>query len=104
MSEAAYRDVGQHEIVRSRSGFVLWVIEHHRISERAAKRVEDGLRHLQRAYTDEELLNGDLEALVLDFVAGLPPKRRETIGWSRCGQTYRRAVRDFRLYRAEVGT
>lgn len=70
-----------------------WEMDRNRISERAAKRIEDGLGTLRKHYTDEEILTGDLAKMVLDLV-----------GWSRLGQTCRRAGDDFRRYCAEVGT
>jgi len=93
MSEVVCREgiCGRAGVVRPRSGFVQWEMDRNRISERAAKRIEDGLGTLRKHYTDEEILTGDLARMVLDLV-----------GWSRWGQTCRRAGDDFRLYCAEV--
>lgn len=94
MSEAVSRgtDCGQPGVVRARSRFVQWEMDRNRISERAAKRIEDGLGTLRKHYTDEEILTGDLARMVLDLV-----------GWARWGQTCRRAGEDFRRYCAEAG-
>lgn len=95
MSEAVCRDAvcGRPWVARDRSRFVQWEMDRNRISERAAKRIENGLMTLREHHTDEEIRTGDLEKMVLDLV-----------GWARCGQTCRRAGEDFRRYCAEVGT
>ena len=105
MSEVVPRGsaCGQPGVLRARSGFVQWVMRHHRISERAAFQIEDALTELRAVYMDETILTGDPDVLVYDFVADLPRERRETIGWSRCSRPFGRAVRDFRRYCAEVG-
>lgn len=90
-------------VMRERSEFVQWEMDCNRISERGGRHIEDKIRDLREAFSDEHLLTADLEGLVSDYVAGLPPHRLEIIGRSRCESKYRRAVRDFRHFCAEAG-